>query len=410
MTGGKSSVRIVLAGGGTGGHVYPVLEIHRLLREALGPGETLYLGTRGRAEELIVPRFSIPIHFVPSAPVSGVGPLGLVRAAAKITVGTALAKWELLRFRPDLVLASGGYASAPACLAAFLLRPILGAPLVIHEQNVVPGLMNRLGARIADLLMASFPETAAQLPPGRCVVTGYPVRAEVLAARDRDTCRATLGLPIGSPVLLVFGGSMGSRSLNRLMAAALPGLLRLPDGLTVVHAAGMGGGEYWAWEETTADLAAASPPGTIWEREGEGLTARFPGGVTYRLRPYLHDLPDHLAAADLVVCRGGAGTVSEIAAAGRAAIVVPKRGLPGNHQEANAAALAARGACEVLLEHPLPDGTDGVDTGAFLGAAARLLADPARRRTLEEGAKGAFVAGADLRIVEAVQGVLGRRG
>ena len=153
-------MRVLLTGGGTGGHVYPILAIHDLLTREMVIASTLYVGMRGRAEETIVPRFGIPLRFITTAPISGLSPWRLLPSLGKVLLGTLQALAILLRFRPHLVLAAGGYASAPVCFAAFLLRPLLRAPLVIHEQNVMPGLMNKLASLFADVVMVSFRETS----------------------------------------------------------------------------------------------------------------------------------------------------------------------------------------------------------------------------------------------------------
>jgi len=155
----KHGIRLLLTGGGTGGHVYPILAIYDLLRRELGISDVLYVGSRGRAEEKIVPRWNIPLRYVKCAPVSGLGAWQLLPSIWKNLVGTLKATLILLRFRPQMILASGGYVSAPVTFASFLLRPLLAAPLIIEEQNVMPGLMNKVASLFARLVMDSYPET-----------------------------------------------------------------------------------------------------------------------------------------------------------------------------------------------------------------------------------------------------------
>lgn len=402
-------IRILLTGGGTGGHVYPILAIHELLTRELSVSSTLYVGVRGRAEEKIVPRLGIPIEFIVAAPISGLSPWRLLPALGKILLGTLQALAIMLRFRPQLVLAAGGYASAPVCFAAFLLRPILRAPLVIHEQNVMPGLMNKLASLFAHVVMVSFQETSFFLWNNRCVYSGYPVRTEFLSPPDRQACRRRLGVPSQDLVVLAYGGSLGSRSINRLMMGGLPDLGESSRSVTVIHAAGLGGGEYPAWKETAALLRAACPPGVEPQQVGEELHVVLADGrAVYRLAPYLHNIAEQLAAADLVVCRAGAGTLAEITAMGRAAIVVPKRGLPGDHQEHNAIHLAEEGGCEVLFERQAADGVDFVEPEEFRALLAGLLADPARLDALENKAQGVFFRKFAERIVSTIRAVIAR--
>ncbi|HPC82074.1 MAG TPA: glycosyltransferase [Thermoanaerobaculaceae bacterium] len=402
-------IRVVLTGGGTGGHVYPILAIHDLLKQELPIASALYVGVRGRAEEQIVPRAGIPLRFIAAAPISGLSPWRLLPALGKVLLGTLQALAVLLRFRPHLVLAAGGYASAPVCFAAFLLRPLLRAPLVIHEQNVMPGLMNKLASLFAHLVMVSYPETSFFLWSNRCVHSGYPVRSRFLERPDRLAARQRLGVPVRDLVVLAYGGSLGSRSINRLMMSVLPCLGGLSRGVTVIHSAGLGGGEYEAWKETVGLLRAACPPGVEPRQVGDEVHVTLAEGkVTYRLAPYLHDIGDSMAAADLVICRAGAGTLSEVTAMGRAAIVVPKRDLPGDHQEHNAIHLAEEGGCEVLFERRGADGVDFVEPGELCALLASLVADPARIAALEDKARAAFYRRFAARITGTVQAALRR--
>jgi UDP-N-acetylglucosamine--N-acetylmuramyl-(pentapeptide) pyrophosphoryl-undecaprenol N-acetylglucosamine transferase len=401
-----SKIRLLLTGGGTGGHVYPLLAIRRILCDELGVSDTLYVGSRGRAEEEIVSRAGIPIRFVSSAPVSGLSPLKLVSSLGRIVLGTLQAFYILAKFRPHLILASGGYVSAPVTFASFLLRPLLRIPLVIDEQNVMPGLMNKVASLFAQVVIVSFPETPYFLWNNRCVYAGYPVRKELLESRN-DGARDRLGIPGLCTTVLVYGGSLGARSINRLMTSIASELAGTGQEIHFIHSTGLSKGEYCAWDETSADLKRRCPEGTVFqEHEGE-IDAYLPGGrVVYRLRRYLHEIAACLEAADIVICRAGAGAITEICAAGKASIVIPKRGLPGDHQEHNAILLAESDACEVVFEQRGPDGIDAIDSREFFPILARLLADPARRAKLAAKARGKFKGGFASIITETVEDVL----
>ncbi len=401
-----SKIRLLLTGGGTGGHVYPILAIQRILSEELGVAETLYVGSRGRAEEEIVPRAGIPIRYVTAAPVSGSSPWGLLSSIGRILLGTLQAMFLLLRFRPHLILASGGYVSAPVTFASFLLRPFLRAPLVIDEQNVVPGLMNKLASLFADVVIVSFPETPYFLWNNRCVHAGYPVRKELLAPSGRSA-REKLGIPASCVTILIYGGSLGARSINRLLPAVTAELIRSGKQIQVIHSTGLSRGDYDAWADTAAKLKRLSPAETVFEESEGSLDAHFPSNlVTYKLRRYLHEIDLYLEAADIVVCRAGAGSVTELCAANKAAIVIPKRGLPGDHQEHNAIRLAESDACEAVFETRGPDGVDVVDPGEFIPILSRLIADPARRGELAAKARSKFKDGFSEIIVETIRNVL----
>jgi UDP-N-acetylglucosamine--N-acetylmuramyl-(pentapeptide) pyrophosphoryl-undecaprenol N-acetylglucosamine transferase len=387
----KENIRLLLTGGGTGGHVYPILAIHTILAEEIGVSEVLYVGSKGRAEEQIVPRHGLPIRFVQTAAVAGSAPWKLIPAAWRNLVGTIQAAITLLKFRPDLVVASGGYVSAPICFATFLLKPFLRAPLVINEQNVMPGLMNKVASLFADVMMVSFPESPYFLWNNRCVFTGYPVRDDILRERDRRTMRTKLGLDPERTLILVHGGSLGSRSINRSVTALVPVFASLGRDLQVIHSTGLSRGEYDAWSDTVTHLKKACPEGTSFEESDRVLEAKIAGGrVTYRLQAYVHEMADCLSAADVVICRGGAGAITELCAAGRAAVVVPKRGLPGDHQELNALHLGEGHGCEVVFERRGESGVDYVVAEELASVVCSLVTSPERRAELEKNARAHF--------------------
>lgn len=401
------NIRLLLTGGGTGGHVYPILAIHSILADEIGVSEVLYVGSKGRAEEQIVPRHGLPIRFVQTAAVAGSAPWKLIPAAWHNFVGTIQAAITLLEFRPDLVVASGGYVSAPVCFATFLLKPFLRAPLVINEQNVMPGLMNKVASLFADVMMVSFPESPYFLWNNRCVFTGYPVRDEILGERERPAMRKKLGLDPDRTLILVHGGSLGSRSINRSVTALVPVLASLGHDLQVIHSTGLSRGEYDAWSDTVAYLKKACPDGTEFEESDRVLQAKLAGGrVTYRLQAYVHEMADCLSAADVVICRGGAGAITELCAAGRAAVVIPKRGLPGDHQELNALHLGEGHGCEVVFERRGENGVDYVVAEELASVVRSLVTSPERRVELEKNARAHFNSHFRERIAETTREVL----
>jgi UDP-N-acetylglucosamine--N-acetylmuramyl-(pentapeptide) pyrophosphoryl-undecaprenol N-acetylglucosamine transferase len=377
--------RVVLTGGGTGGHVYPCLAIYDVLRRRGLCDEALYLGIPGRAEAEIVPRHGIPFETVPSAPIAGGSWLRKLRALTVILRGVLAAGVKLLRFRPRLVVAAGGYVAAPVILAAFLLKPLLRTRIVVDEQNLVPGLLNQFASLFADVVMVTFKETAYFIWSNRCVHVGYPVRSGYLeSGPSRAEARRKLGMPAEAFVVVVFGGSMGSRSINRLVVDALEPLSAIP-GLVVLHGIGLqSGGGYDAVADTTARLADRFG-GRFDERD---FTVRDGDGrIIYRGFRYLENLAEYQRAADLIVSRSGAGSLAEILALGRAALLVPKRGLPGNHQEMNAIAVAEAGGAEVVFERRDPvGGEDFVDAASFRDLVLRLAKEPERLLELERGA------------------------
>ncbi len=403
----KEKLRVLLTGGGTGGHVYPTLAMYRILEKEWDVEDVLYVGTRGRAEADIVPRQGIPIRFIRSAPLTNLQPLKMMASIWQILLGTLQALPVLMRFKPDLILAAGGYVSAPVTFASFLLRPFLPARLVLEEQNVIPGLMNKVASLFAHLVLVSFPETPYYIWNNRCVHTGYPVREQFLQPREFGPARQRLGIDDDTLLVMAFGGSMGSRSINRLMVETVPFLDDLDRKVTVIHSCGLARGGYDAWQDTADRLRAAATPEMDYREDTDAHELRSVNGrLHYRLVPYIYNMADYLAAANLVICRGGAGTIAEVTAAGKAAIVIPKRNLPGDHQEHNAIALAEKDGCEIIFERIGDDGVDFVHAEEFMEILGRLLSNPDRLRIMGRRARTLFDARFGEKTIKAVGSLL----
>ncbi len=314
-------MRIVLSGGGTAGHVYPLLAI----KEALGEGEFIYIGSRRGVEAGVVR--DMEFYPVPSAPFpTSKGDIpGFLRFFLKLVPGVLRAWWILKRFKPEVLISSGGYVSVPSVLAARLLS----IPVILHEQNLVPGRANLFLSRFASAVAVSFPESKEFFK--NAYYTGYPIRGRIRRI-DKEGARERLGIPPKVPLILVFGGSRGARSINRAMARLSSRLLQ--EGFWVLHSAGIGYTNYHAFEDTAGIL-----------RE-EGVY----GDRRYILRRYIQDMETAYSAADLVVCRAGAGTVEELKRVRKPAVLIPKIGLPGEHQLHNALFLKKFGVAEVVVE------------------------------------------------------------
>lgn len=344
-------MRIVITGGGTGGHVYPGLAVAEALRDADPEGEVLFVGTRDGMESRLVPAAGHRLETVPASGVRGLGWGARLRFLGNLSCGMASALRILGRFRPDVVLGTGGYVAVPV-LAAARLRRIRS---VLQEQNSVPGSANRLASRWAEVVYLGFEAAAAAFPKAPSVWTGNPVRravAEALAAGRGEPWDG--GRPLR---VLIFGGSRGARTLNRAVASVdwlkVGGLeLRVQTG-----------------RDDRGDVAAAlaTAAGT-WRREGRDL----------RVVEFIEDMPEALAWADLVVARAGAMTLSELTAAGLPAILVPFPHATDDHQTVNALSLSRAGAAELLPD----DLCDGVALAALIGHLREdpgRLADMARR-------------------------------
>jgi len=343
--------------------------------------ELLYVGIRGRAEEKILggdrkdPR--IPLVFASSAGFPGKSIRLLPQFFLKLGVGCLQASVHLLRFRPDLVFATGGYASAPTVFAAWGLRKLglLKTRILIHEQNAQPGLMNRQAAKLADLVALTYSASADNLPTRRVQLVGYPVRRDLLDRPSREDACRLVDLDPDKPVLLVFGGSQGARCINRTLYRILPDLLA--DGIQVIHGYGTAAGAgYHAGDEHKAAMK---------ELEKNPALKNL-----YRPFDYLHDIRQAYAAANLVVARAGAGAIFELISCELPTILIPKMGLPADHQVANARGVQEAGAVEVILERPLAiEGgfEEEVDQPLLLEKIRSLLANPARLQEMKDNCR-----------------------
>lgn len=344
-------MRVILSGGGTGGHVYPALAVAAALRRELAEGEPLemlYIGVRGRLDDVIVSREGLPFQAVRAGPLRVRSPWGFARGLLNLALGAWQALRILGRFRPDVVFATGGYASVPVGLAARLR----GRPLVVYLPDVRPGWAVRLLARLATRIATTAEASLAELPPGKATAVGYPVREDFWPAR-REEARRALGLDPGSRVLLVSGASQGAHSLNQAVADHLDELLDICE---VVHLSGR------ADEAWLAGLRDALPE----ERRRR-----------YHLYGFLHEMAQAMVAADLAVMRAGASVLGELPAAGLPAILVPGV-YEGWDQSPNARYLEGRGAAVMLPN-------DELDR---LPALVReLLADDTRLAAMAEAAR-----------------------
>lgn len=347
-------MNVVFAGGGTGGHLYPAIAIADTLR-ARG-ASIAFIGTKDRLEATIVPQAGYRLITVASGPLTRSSSGRMVRSGFANLIGIMQAARALARLKPDIIIATGGYVCFPVVVAAAILRI---HPIALLEPNAHPGLTNRVLSRLVDEAWGAFPEADAHFK-GKYVYTGIPVRSALRALPSRDDAVARLGLSTKRRTILAMGGSQGARSIND----ALTSLVKtdgLPDGWQLIHVTGEK--EYdrvrHALDETTA------PPA---------------------VRPYLHDMRDAYAAADLVLARAGASTLGELTATGKPAVLVPYPHAADDHQRANAEMVARAGAAVVVddreliagkLRSVLADVTQPSRLAALSAAAERSrAADP----------------------------------
>ncbi len=349
----------VIAGGGTAGHVVPGLAIGRELVERGVPMDKIhYVGSERGIEKRLVADAGFPLTVLPGRGIQRKLTIENLSAALGLVSAIVQAVILVRRLRPAVVVGLGGYASVPCVLGAILWR----VPIVVAEQNAVPGAANRLAGRFAKACAVSFPGT--QLP--RSTWTGNPVRSEVLEV-DRsagsDNARLRLGIGPHRSLLAVFGGSLGARRINESLFEALPRLRGRSD-LAIRHVAG--------------------------RRDYDDLKARLPvddnDELDFQLVEYEDDMPAVYAAADVVVCRSGASSVAELAAVGLPSVLVPLPGAPGDHQTANAMALVEVGGAIHVSDAEL-------DGERLVAEIEDLLSHP--RRLAEMGVAATTVARRD---------------
>ena len=348
--------RVLLAGGGTAGHISPLLATAEALRELVPDVEVTALGTGRGFETSLVPAAGLPLELVPPVPLPRRPTLDLLRLPGRVRAASGEAMRVLDRIGPDVVVGFGGYVCVPAYLAARRRR----LPLVVHEGNALPGLANKLGARLTPHVATSFPGT--RLP--HATFTGLPIRRLISGldrAERRGPARAELGLDRDRPTLLVTGGSQGARRLNTAVPAAAAALAAA--GVQVLHISG---------RTTQVDVR----PG--------------PGDPPYVVLPYLDRMDLGYAAADLVICRAGASTVTEVAAIGLPAVFVP---LPiGNGEQALNAAPVVRAGGALCVD-------DGALTSQWVGAnVPDLLRDTTRLAAMSQAAAALLPADADVAV------------
>ena len=311
-------MRLVIAGGGTGGHLYPGIAV---ARQAVKDGsEVLFIGTASGIEARVLPAEGFQLATIKAGKFKGMGFAGKLRTVAAIPAGIMQAARTIKGFGADVVLGVGGYASFSGCIAARLI----GLPVVVQEQNAYPGLANRVIGRVADRVALGFREAAGFFPAGRCEYTGNPVRPG-LGGADKNGALDAFGLKSGLMTVMAFGGSAGAHRINEAVTGAALIMPELKDAVQFLHQTG--------------------------EKDVEMVKDAYrEAGYTAAVLPYINDMAGAYACADMVVCRAGAMTVAEITSVGKPAVLVPYPHAANNHQEINARVLEKEGAAKVVLD------------------------------------------------------------
>lgn len=339
-------MRVLISGGGTGGHIYPAVTIARTIERLVAPSEILFVGTKQGLEADIIPKEGFAFTAVEASGFERRLTLGHIATIAKTMRGIGQAISVIRHFRPNVVIGTGGYVSGPVLFVAALM----GIPALIHESDVIPGLTNKILARFVGKVTVGYAEAAPYFGAraDKVIATGNPVRPEVLSA-TRGSGLAEMGLKDGITTLLVAGGSRGARSINRAMVEVYRRFGGSPD-IQILHITGQN--EY----NNLVGLMTDS-----------GIDYTKLGNVS--IRPYLYNMPQALAVADIAVFRAGAIGLAELTARGIPSILIPYPYAAANHQEFNARVLEGKGAALVILDADL--------TGERLAdAVSRLLKQP----------------------------------
>ena len=343
-------MRVLIAAGGTGGHIYPGIAVAKEILRRKPEAEIRFVGTARGLENKLVPQAGFELSIIDSAGLKNVGPVARARGLLVLPKSIVAARALIKSFMPDVVIGAGGYVSGPVLLTAALWK----LPTLVMESNALPGWTNRMLARFVDKAAVSF-DAALPYFRGKAVVTGNPVRREFfeIPTRTREP---------GQFSILVFGGSQGAQAINQAMIAALPALAELNDVLRVTHQTGEKD-----FETTRSAYLAAG-----W-------------GERANVTKYIDNMVAAFAAADLVVSRAGATTTAELIAAGKASLMVPFPFAADDHQRKNAEALEQAGAGKMILQKDLSAERLAQEIASLVGEPEKIIAMEQAARKLARG-------------------------
>lgn len=338
-----SQLRVLIAGGGTGGHIIPALAVAHELVERY-QADVLFVGTQRGMEIRLVPDAGFRLRLIDVGPLNSVSLMTRLRSLMQLPRSIGECRRLIREFQADVVFGTGGYAAGPAMAAALLMK----IPTMVFEPNAMPGLTNRLVGKRVQAAAINFPSASSWF--NNAEVTGIPVRPRFFTLDPP---------PAGAPHLLIFGGSLGARIFNTKLPDLMPALLDAVPGLTVLHQCGAR-----HVESTTAAYVASGADSARWQ-----------------VCPFFDDMPARFATAHLVLARSGASTVAELAAAGKPALLVPFAAAADQHQRRNAEAMVSAGAAVMLQETELDE------PGKLLSELAGLLQDPGRLQAMSKAAR-----------------------
>lgn len=359
-------MKVLMTGGGTGGHVNPALAIASTIKAHHPDAEIAFVGTSRGLENRLVPAAGYPLYHVKIQGFRRKLTLSNFKTLYYALTSPGKAKAILREFQPDIVIGTGGYVCWPIMKAAAQM----GIPTALHESNALPGVAVKMLQGTVDRIFLNFKETGAQLrAKNKIMHVGNPLRPGFSVA-DKTEARKALGIPEDAKVLLSFGGSLGARAINNAAMELMQEYVNDHEEVFYIHATGTS-----SYEEYHA----------LFEEAGLNQLPNL------RMTEYLYDMPTQMAAADIIICRAGAMTVSELAAMGKCAVLIPSPNVTDNHQYKNAKVLADKGAAVLIEEKDLVD-------GALLTAVCRLLENDKERQEMAAAIREFSIADANERI------------
>ncbi len=320
-------MHIVLIGGGTGGHIFPLVAVAKKIRETDNQADFLYLGPKGDLEKKVMEENTINSKYVMSGKARRYFSFANIVDVFKIPIGIVQSLWHLLWFMPDVIFSKGGYASVPIVIVAWIYR----IPVLTHESDSIPGIANRIVGKFSKRIAVSYPRAKRYFVESKTFLTGNPVREDIVMG-SKESCLQKFNLTESRPIILVLGGSQGAQKINEAIANALDEILKVAQ---VIHQTGEKNYKTAIHQSRLAGVK-------------EGRRGYYPV-------PFLEldDLKDAFAGADIVISRAGANSISEIAANKKPAILIPLAMAANNHQKMNAYALSEEGGAIVLEESNL---------------------------------------------------------
>jgi len=362
----KKSVKVIIAGGGTGGHVFPAVAIAGEFLERPDVQDVLFVGTEKGLEARVLRDMGFTLRTINVEGVKGRGAAKMIVSLLKIPWSISQSVSIIRNFRPDIVLGVGGYASGPGVIAAHFM----GVKTAIAEQNALPGFTNRMLGRFVDKIFLSFPDREGWFADVRTVVTGNPVRRGFVKGIKKSRMKED------KFSILIFGGSQGARTINRVAVESIGYLEDIKDRLVITHQTG--------------------------DKDMDEVSAAYRDcGVDAEVHSFITDMSSAYESADLLICRAGATSIAEITASGKASVLIPYPFAAGNHQELNARMLADAGAAEMILESEL-------DGKRLAGAIRRLLNSSGTINRMEKESQRLGNVKAAEQIVDECMNILGQ--